>query len=137
MKNIFIAIFLALQLLAQDSQESIDKEIEKIFQSPPTQRRELMNELKLRIRNLNQDRQLEAIEKIKEHMIQLRKRDNSKKAETYNFNKHKKFEENFNKAKKDKNSIQTKYNKHKEYEKYIKGINWTKPFFSLWFYLFL
>lgn len=68
LKYLFIAIFFSIKLFAQDN---IDEEIEKVFQSPIDQRRELMNKLKLHIQTLNQDKQFDAIEKLKEHMLQI------------------------------------------------------------------
>jgi len=67
LKFFFIGIFFSMKLLAQDN---IDEEIEKIFKAPAEKRRELMNRLKLHIQTLNQDKQFEAIERLKEHMSQ-------------------------------------------------------------------
>jgi len=67
LKIFFIGIFFLVKLLAQDD---IDKEIEKILKAPVEKRRELMNRLKLHIQTLNQDKQFEAIERLKEHMLQ-------------------------------------------------------------------
>ncbi len=58
MKQLVVAFLLVATLFAENEQNTttpfdIDKEIEKIMQAPPQQRRLLMNELKRKIFKLN------------------------------------------------------------------------------------
>ena len=74
-----IIFIILVHLIASND---IDKEIEQILQSPPKQRRELMNRFKERIFRLNRERQIEAITHLKDKMhefINLKYKQNKEK----------------------------------------------------------
>ena len=82
-----IIFIILVHLIASND---IDKEIEQILQSPPNQRRELMNRFKERIFRLNRERQIEAITHLKDKMHEfiILKQKHNKEEEKNNEHKH-------------------------------------------------
>jgi len=104
--NLDILLKLLLPLLVAttiNAKNNIDLEIEKIFNAPIDKRRVLMNQLKLHIQELNQERQVEAIESLKSHIIQEHKKLDIQKYKKIHIKEYKELD----------NNRKVKHHKHK------------------------